>query len=290
MKTTVCIFALFLVALTFAKEFPCDWTATGSDGVPFKAHYNLLPLMSTSEWTVKDTVITSGRNFTYVFNICSTVKTVPRPTGSGTSCRTKYVDEEGKPKTLSAYQVANNADACYALSDGSEGKWKLLDTTDPTYGIGYIYDNGDATGCPMGRTLEIDLYCQDNAYNVPTYNRVDEVSGCYYVMDMQSIYGCPTECGIASHRLCGGNGVCKLDKDAQAPQCYCYSGFWGTACANEGEQTPEGFTTTTWALVVVFVFLLLAELVIVCMWNKISSLRLDPNAYKSMMLTDDIPV
>ena len=67
-----------------------------------------------------------------------------------------------------------------------------LDTTDPTYGIGYIYDNGDATGCPMGRTLEIDLYCQDNAYNVPTYNRVDEVSGCYYVMDMQSIYGCPT--------------------------------------------------------------------------------------------------
>lgn len=98
-------------------------------------------------WTVKDTVITSGRNFTYApladlqpLATFSTFAPPSRPspdpaapappaepsTSVCTSRPLPCVDEEGKTKTLSAYQVANNADACYALSDGSEGKWKLL--------------------------------------------------------------------------------------------------------------------------------------------------------------------
>ncbi|KAK8810730.1 hypothetical protein WA158_007305 [Blastocystis sp. Blastoise] len=289
MRYSYLICLVLFVSSAFAEYYRCSYTATGSDSFPLSANYNLSPLRSTSEWKVLDSQYSSevNRNFTYVFNICGTVKNVPKDGSvNGTTCD-KY---KGLTKLYAAYQVANNHALCLSLHDGEAGHWGLLDTTDPSVGITYSYTGGDDYGCGgVKRAFELDLYCHDSSYNLPDKNPIVETHGCYYVLTTNSVYGCPSECGIGDRKLCGGNGVCKFDKDTRSPHCYCYSGYWGSSCMNEGEEQAEGFTETTWALVVVFCFLVLTELGVLCMWKRVSGLRLDPAAYKNMMI-DDVAV
>lgn len=49
-------------------------------------------------------------------------------------------------------------------------------------------------------------------------------------MEIESIWGCPIECGIYKGKLCGGNGICKYDWINNEPKCFCDGNYYGVAC------------------------------------------------------------
>lgn len=65
-------------------------------------------------------------------------------------------------------------------------------------------------------------------------------------------------------------------------------GIHGYACNEKGENKAEGFTNTTLILLIVFVILVVMEIAIVLMWDKIKRLRLDPSAYTNFATADEL--
>ena len=84
---------------------------------------------------------------------------------------------------------------------------------------------------------------------------------------------------MSRSNLCSKRGSCKFDLDTRKPHCYCQRGWTGYSCNEKGDNKAEGFTNTTIILAVVFVLLILVEMGVVMMWNKVKRLRLDPAAY-----------
>ena len=189
-----------------------------------------------------------------------------------------------------AYQVGQGEDVCYRLgvdATTENTRWFLNDNHDPTVGVTYEYLNGDAALCRGKRSLAIEVTCKDDAHNIPDEEPVYE-NNCRFMFAIDSIFGCPTECGTYRGSLCGKRGVCKFDLDTRAPHCYCQKGYTGYACNEKGENKAEGFTNTTLIFLVVLVMLLLVELAIIMMWNKVKRLRLDPNAYANFAAADEL--
>lgn len=165
----------------------------------------------------------------------------------------------------------------------------IIDNHDPTVGITYQYINGDETGCSAGvsRSLSIELTCKDGVHTIPDVLPVYE-NDCQVKLSIDSTYGCPMECGTSRGMLCGKRGVCRFDMDTRKPHCYCQKGYTGYACNEKGENKAEGFTNTTLILLVVFVMLVVMEIAIVLMWDKVKRLRLDPSAYTNFATADEL--
>ncbi|ETO24755.1 hypothetical protein RFI_12404 [Reticulomyxa filosa] len=63
-------------------------------------------------------------------------------------------------------------------------------------------------------------------------------------MTIKSIYGCPTQCGIYGHSLCGGNGLCSYDWQNTKAGCFCYWNRGGAACEEEvGTKAYKALTS-----------------------------------------------
>ena len=214
------------------------------------------------------------------------MNTIPTPGGTTIPC----YGEEGEAVHYPAYQVSITGDLCRRLgldATSDNVRWSLVDSSDPTVGVVYSYINGDdRDGCPSPRSLVIELDCMDDEYNLPDEELVIENS-CEYRLTFNSIYGCPTECGVY-RGLCAKRGKCKFDKDTGKPHCYCQQGWTGFACNERGENSAEGFTNTTLIMIVVLVLLILVELGIILMWNKVKRLRLDPSAYANFAAADEL--
>lgn len=54
--------------------------------------------------------------------------------------------------------------------------------------------------------------------------------------------GTAAECNVNARRLCSGNGVCRFDTDANAPRCFCNTGYAGNDCSR-GVLTVRARTT-----------------------------------------------
>lgn len=65
-------------------------------------------------------------------------------------------------------------------------------------------------------------------------------------------------------------------------------GIHGLRRNEKGENKAEGFTNTTLILLIVFVILVVMEIAIVLMWDKIKRLRLDPSAYTNFATADEL--
>lgn len=282
-----CIIATVAIISVALAQTTCRWVSSGTDPEnPMSATFDLSPLAGIDYRVVDHLSYIESRNLSYVFQICGTVNTIPTPGGTTIPC----YGEEGEAVHYPAYQVSNTGDLCRRLgldATSDNVRWSLVDSSDPTVGVVYSYINGDdRDGCPSPRSLVIELDCMDDEYNLPDEELVIENS-CEYRLTFNSIYGCPTECGVY-RGLCAKRGKCKFDKDTGKPHCYCQQGWTGFACNERGENSAEGFTNTTLIMIVVLVLLILVELGIILMWNKVKRLRLDPSAYANFAAADEL--
>lgn len=55
-------------------------------------------------------------------------------------------------------------------------------------------------------------------------------AACHYRMELNSVWGCPTQCGIYNNALCNDRGICSYDFSNNVPKCFCYSNFQGDGC------------------------------------------------------------
>ena len=132
--------------------------------------------------------------------------------------------------------------------------------------------------CVRERQLTINLYCEDDAFNLPDNEPVVESPMCNYEINLPHITGCPIECPRVNNLLCGGHGVCDYDEDKKASRCFCNEGFYGADCSIEGSGNTTGYIV----LVVVISLLTLIIGMMGYVINKMRKLRLDPNAYTAV--------
>lgn len=249
------IFSLFFICIRTSlameendvEHWPCGqhWDRLG-------AHFNLEPLMLHGEginYHVKDIHDIPERNFTYVFNICSDVGHLPNP-----NCL-KPKDPEGG--LAPAYQVSENN--CYRLAGHliTDANWHLIDENDPTIGIELEYTGGEfCKSVKAYRSLTLRFICTAEL-GLPSFEteRIRE-NKCQYSVDIETMFGCPTECQIGPNReLCSKNGFCGFDTDSRRPRCFCNSGWRLDDCSEKIPVPPKNITTVGAFLIVISVFL-----------------------------------
>lgn len=149
------------------------------------------------------------------------------------------------------------------------------------------YVGGDECPDNLGaRSLTIWIECQDDALNIPDAETVQETSDCHYEIFLQNTAGCPSECPVIRQengdRLCSGHGICDFDTDKGRPKCFCYEGWEGDGCGNRIQPEKRGLSTEGAVLIVVCIVLVALLALLYFIWQKVSSLRLDPAAYRSL--------
>jgi hypothetical protein len=81
--------------------------------------------------------------------------------------------------------------------------------------------------------------------------------------------------------VCGGNGVCGFDTDANRAKCYCYAGYAGSSCAPAG-AAAAGLSAEGVILIVVCIVLAMVIGLVGFMFLKLRKLQVDPSAYEQM--------
>lgn len=185
-----------------------------------------------------------------------------------------------------AFQVSNNNGFCYRLSDGVESAtWSALEEENPSKGVVLTYWNGNECTEPGShRQLSIAFACGiDNRNPFAREGQVvEEKDACKYEIVTESTMGCPQECPVVGGRLCSGAGVCDYDTDAEKTRCFCSPGLTGVDCSVTIPEPDEGFGATGGVLVFVCLLLIALLGVLVYLWNRIRTLRLDPKAYSQL--------
>lgn len=121
------------------------------------------------------------------------------------------------------------------------------------------YLNGQTNFCePFNRTFTVNLYCKNHAFSEPSVAPVIEYAKCEYSIKIDSIYSCPTTCGINTLDLCTDNGICAFDSDLKYARCICNTGFSGKICDVIG---VKNYNSTSIILIVVACFLALLQIV-----------------------------
>jgi hypothetical protein len=195
-----------------------------------------------------------------------------------------------------AFQVANtnrfwnvpDADLCHMmggpLATGANPtvSYMLVDTKNPSRGVGIKYSGGDSCGIGKpSRSLTVWLQCDDDITNKPDTEPVFETGHCAYEIYVKTAYGCPTQCAINNNKLCGGHGICEFDSALRNSKCFCNDGWTGSDCSSPA-GTSGGLSATANGLIVVCVFLTCTLGFLGFLWFRIRTLRLDPQAYSAL--------
>ena len=142
-----------------------------------------------------------------------------------------------------AYQIDNGKQECYRLSNEEGGplRWQLYDNNDPSAGIVIKLTNGDYSAfcgdISKNREMDLVLRCHPEMVDMELSNAAMVIedadkSACHYRMELDSVWGCPTQCGIYNNALCNNKGICSYDFTNNVPKCFCYAGFYGDGCQN----------------------------------------------------------
>ena len=188
-----------------------------------------------------------------------------------------------------------NPTQCYSVGGPSALGWNfsLYDATKPARGVSLTMLNGESTSCPrsrvppygiISRTFTVSLLCAPMPTTTfYTSATVFELNTCDYRMEVKSVAGCPTECtgGPGSQSVCGGNGVCGFDTDANRAKCYCYAGYAGSGCGPAG-SAAAGLSAEGVILIIVCVVLAMVIGLVGFMFLKLRKLQVDPSAYEQM--------
>lgn len=267
------MFSFFLLYIRYSiaseernvKHLPCGqhWDRVG-------AHFDLDPLILHGEginYHIKDIHDVPERNFTYVFNICSDVGHLPDP-----KCR-KEKDPEGG--LAPAYQLSDTQ--CHRLAGHlvTDANWHLLDDDDPTLGIQLEYTGGEfCHGAKAYRSLSLRFICTAEV-GLPSFETERVVENkCKYSLDIETMFGCPTECSIGPNReLCSKNGFCGYDTDVGRPRCFCHSGWRLHDCSEAIPPPLKDITTLDAILIVISVLLFSLFIAAIYVYWKVRKLR-----------------
>jgi len=294
----------FCVALVFgmAAASPCTLDLDTTVDPPVckascnGATFDLSTLHSQGSYHVADKEHADViHNYTYVFNICGNT------IGGNNGCPTSYGtgdffgkacfedDGNGKCTPAPVFQVAQWYDGCYRLgadvrTHGASAR--LADPADASRGVVISYSGGSSCGSVGNRTFSLQLDCKNDVYNIPDREPVDETLLCQYEIAIESASGCPLECGRVDGELCNNKGVCRFDTDLGQARCFCSEGYEGNACQGASASSSVAMTPVAVTLVIILsfmtIFLVGLLVVIILLWFKIKSLRLDPTAYTSL--------
>ncbi|ETO13600.1 hypothetical protein RFI_23767 [Reticulomyxa filosa] len=237
----------------------CEWVAS------LGLTYDLTPLQLTKGQQLQYYVVKDERyednatmsdQFVYKFNVCGKMLSVPSECKGSTFKWCQNIDlttktcsnEVALQGTGYAYQIRQTSSTsyvCHQLSNvhSNYTKLELLDPDEPAKGVVLIYKDGEwcdqytttKTYTHMKKTnreFRLRLECENNYYNIPDEEQVVE-NKCTYNVTMQSVYGCPTQCGIYGHSLCNGNGICSYDWTNKNAGCFCYWNRKGSTCEEE---------------------------------------------------------
>eukprot|EP01029_Cantina_marsupialis_P018707 TRINITY_DN4308_c0_g1_i1.p1 TRINITY_DN4308_c0_g1~~TRINITY_DN4308_c0_g1_i1.p1 ORF type:complete len:305 (+),score=85.64 TRINITY_DN4308_c0_g1_i1:35-949(+) len=279
MKLSILLLATLLV-VAFC-DFNCRKTING-------ATFDLAPL-STSQplgYRVSDSRgLEYSRDFTYIFNVCDNVPQIPETENNMCTITTGAEGEQNSGKAP-AFQIWNMQEGCNRLGVGDDMLWELVDSQNPSRGVQVTYGDGDSCHNGDYRKLTLRFLCEDDYYNIPDEEQVVEINHCHYQISIKTIYGCPLQCQMADRRLCGGNGFCDYDTDLVSPKCFCERGHFGASCTDEKSSNGDNSN-----ILLVFIFIMLCGVVGACvvMWLKVKKLRLDPNAYYSLLALNGEP-
>ena len=197
------------------------------------------------------------KNYTYMFNVCG-----PVTSGVPAVCRRKQGVNAAGALQIDKNLLLNDPidDYCYVVgSFSTSSQLQLLDTDNPTKGVGLTY-YGDYCKSPVEqRRFVIELVCTDKLNPSPSH--VYEVHHCTYKAIIPSVYGCPLECPVSNRHLCGGNGHCYYDDDLGSSRCFCNRGYSGDDCMerydemNNSKYSPVllGLTVTLFGIVLVLI-------------------------------------
>jgi hypothetical protein len=216
------------------------------------------------------------QNYTYYFNICGTVTSYPQ------ACAT--LPGLGSTAALQVDERATQDptdDWCYnvGLFDLNT-KQELLDQEDPTKGVALTY-YGDYCGNHKRREFRIELSCADNLNAVPQHAL--ETSGCQYTVNIPSVYGCPTECPVGgkARSVCGSNGFCGFDIDANSARCFCNTGYGGADCSTETEAASLNYSPVMLGLIItIFIIIFILVGSIILMVRQLSAYKDDLRNYQ----------
>lgn len=235
--------------------------------------------------------------YTYEFNVCGSVTDY----NIEEECRAELVDsrtQESKIPTAGVIQInrhghvnETNNDWCYVAGYFNEAATtvRLLDTSDPTKGIQLRY-LGDFCNGGKQRTVFIHLECADVLAPVPTH--AYEYSSCEYTIYMPSVYGCPLECPVAHRAICGGQGHCAYDPDAQQARCFCNEGYGGPACTITGSAleyaSHPGYSPAMLGLTITLGIIIAALVIsIIMMIRQVAAYRNDIANYQVLKGGDE---
>ncbi len=183
--------------------------------------FDLNPLNTIGGFYVSDG---QGNNFTYVFNLCGAVTSVPY------ECDAK-IAPGSEPE---AFQLTDSGE-CFVLSGGTSSPvLDLLDLKNPSRGMMITHSDGEPCGDKgTNRKFTVFLECADvNGFSISGQRVVEEQGSCQYSITIPSRYACPLECPVSrSAGLCSGKGLCAFDRDSNKSQCFCDTGYEGADCA-----------------------------------------------------------
>jgi len=235
-----------------------------------------------------------SNNFTYVFNICGNLARPPpshTDDGSyGNNCNATYGHDGSEMYGPSpAYQVSNVNGFCYRLADNIHAaestEWSLVNADNPSRGVVLTYKNGNQCEAGFGRrAFSIYFFCGPDARNPFSVegHLVEEKDHCEYEVITESTFGCPQQCPVVGGRLCSGAGVCDYDTDAKKSKCFCQPGYTSNDCSEQVVKPSGGLGATGGVLIFICILLVALLGVLVYLWNRIRTLRLDPKAYSQL--------
>lgn len=230
--------------LAYAAD-DCSFTSHGStfDVTPLK-------MGMSASYHVKDVRDTVENNYTYIFNVCGYANSPDAEcdkTGAGTG-------------PAPAFQLFDHKKGCHRLGGVGEQyrKFELLDEHDPTYGMQLTYGGGDK--CNEGkleRSMTIKFICAESWGNTPNARVIEDE--CSYILEFQTVFGCPQECPFVERALCAGNGFCGMDSDTNKPKCFCNEGHTGADCMTLTADLDTASCNST-CVALIFVMILLVAL------------------------------
>ena len=204
---------------------------------------------------------TQEKNYTYYVGICGPVPASSLPKSTCTD------SDLAKVEAANSYAVQVTVDGtcagadCHCHSagikqgtDGNAYMWSLINDNDPTVGVALTYPSGEQCHRHSGesvapdREMTVRFLCSNTVAATPS--RAEEISHCHYEVDIQTIYGCPTQCGTENGKLCGGHGICAFDKTNKKAKCFCDDGWGGNDTCDTEEQVQGNPVVTLLVLVV----------------------------------------
>jgi hypothetical protein len=264
MKSTV---AIFLVALwsTYMTVYEC----AANNAIPCKwkslagATYDLQPLevsdSKKSSYLIVDGDIPCTKatepTYSFLWNFCADITPA------------SFTNDICAGKTGAAIQYLDRADGyqeCEVIGhfdpEREDTEFSLLNNQDPSKGVTLKYLYGDRCPSNVLRSTTINVHCA-NVHAV-TMSAL-EPEKCQYVVEMQSMYGCPKECPITSNGLCNSHGHCHYDPTMKAPYCYCNEGYSGSDCQRSSSSSGGGNSPAYNAELSILIILMISLVVLV---------------------------